>query len=113
MKVPILIICLGVMIAGCKKSSNPAPKTLPLTESRGVITGIYLGPCPNSECGGIEITIPTSGKSQNYMIYSSMSKIGIKDSTNFPINVNLKWRPDTSHLRVSGYITVFDVQVIN
>lgn len=112
MKTLTFIICLGVVVAGCKKTSDTTPKTRALTESSASIIGINRLPCQNVECGGIEVTINGPEQSQNFLIYSSMSALGITDSTKFPINVELKWQPDTSPLRGPNYITVSDVQVL-
>jgi len=99
MKALILIICLGLITAGCKKLNETPQKSQALTYSQGVITGINRAPCQNMECGGIEITVQDPEQSQNYLIYSSMSALGIMDSTRFPIKVNLIWQHDNSTVR--------------
>jgi hypothetical protein len=113
MKALILITCLGLAALGCKKMSQTPQKSQALVESQGVITGVSRAPCQNLQCGGIEIAIVGAEQSQNYLIYSSMSALGITDSTSFPINVNLIWQHDTSSARGNNYITVSDVRVIN
>jgi len=106
MKTLFLSLCLAVCLTGCNKNGVTPFK------SQGIITGEYFGPCYNSECGGLEITIkndPTKNPPPFYWISSSLPQLGISASTPFPINVTLNWKHDTS---TYNYIIVTQIKVI-
>jgi hypothetical protein len=112
MKTLILIFCLGLIIAGCKKGSvSPGPY-----QSQGVLTGYDLRMCPSPLCGGLLITIKND-TSKNpppfYHINSSLAQLGISESTQFPINVSLNYKPDTGIFATYNYIIVTQIKVVH
>ena len=107
MKTSMLILCLGLMIVGCKKTNE-----LPY-QSHGVITGYDTRMCPM--CGGLEITIAndtTKTPPPYYKINAGLQQLGISENTKFPINVSLNWKHDTLPLGAYHYILVSQIKVI-
>ena len=107
MKTFIIILCIGLTLAGCKKSGESPYQSL------GVITGENLGPCYTEQCGGLEITIkndPTKNPPPFYYINPTLPQLGISANTKFPINVSLTWKHDTT---ATDYIIVSNVKVLN
>jgi hypothetical protein len=110
MKTLILILCLGIIITGCKKS-NETPY-----QSIGVITGYDARMCPSPMCGGLLITLKNDTAKNPppfYHINSSLSQLGINESTKFPINVNFNYKRDTGVFVPYNYIIVSQIKVIN
>jgi hypothetical protein len=109
MKKLTLILCIGLVFAACKKT-NDGPYM-----SQGVILGYDLRECPSPLCGGLEITIK-SDTAKNpppfYHINSTLQQLGISESTKFPINVNLNYKPDTGIFKTYHYIVVTQINVI-
>jgi hypothetical protein len=110
MKAFIFILGLAVVIWGCKKTGQAQ------YQSRGVITGYDLRLCPFPLCGGMFINIHSDTAKNGlsyYKINSSLQQLGISDSTKFPINVELNWKPDTLPFSKYNYILVTKIKVIN
>lgn len=105
-----LFLLFGVLLifAACKKSGI-APYS-----SQGVILGIDRSMCPN--CGGIEISIkndPTTNPPAFYRVNSSVSTpIDLGAEPQFPINVSLDWKRDTS-VHGGYYIVVTRIKLLN
>ena len=105
MKTLIFILCLGLMVAGCKKN-NETPY-----QSQGIITGYDLRTCQT--CGGIEIIIANDTAKNPppfYDINSTLPQLGISANSKFPIDVSLNWKHDPSAL---GSIIVSQIKVTN
>ncbi|HTD97889.1 MAG TPA: hypothetical protein VK668_01315 [Mucilaginibacter sp.] len=94
MKTLVLIFCLVLLFAACKKTGIGPYK------SQGTLTGYDLGYCPT--CGGIKITIK-GDTTLFYRTNKTLAQLGISESTKFPINVSLNWHKDAS-----GYFIVVD-----
>jgi hypothetical protein len=110
MKTLILIFCLGLIIAGCKKGSvSPY-------QSQGVLTGYDLRMCPSPLCGGLLITIKndtTKNPPPFYHANQTLTQLGINESTKFPINVSLNYKPDTGIFATYNYIIVTQIKVVH
>jgi hypothetical protein len=110
MKTSLIALGLFLLIAGCKKSSvNPYHNT-------GVITGYDLRLCPSPLCGGLLITIKNDTAKNAppyYHIASTLAQLGINESTKFPINVYLDYKPDTGAYGSYGYIIVTHIKQVN
>jgi len=105
MKTLIFVFCLGLMVAGCKKTNEDH------YQSQGVITGYDLRTCQT--CGGIEIIIKndtTKNPPPFYDINSTLPQLGISANSKFPIDVSLNWKHDPS---APGSIIVSQIKVIN
>jgi hypothetical protein len=106
MKPLILMFCLSLIAIGCKKNS-PSPY-----ESQGTLIGYDNGMC--EMCGGLEIVIKNNTPKNPppyYKINSDLKQLGISDSTPFPINVSLDWKPDTLPLGAYNYIIITKIKV--
>ncbi len=107
MKRLITILYVVLIFSACKKS-NVSPYS-----SQGTLTGYDRGVCPM--CGGIEIVIKndtTTNPPSFYRINKTLTQLGIKENTSFPINVSLNWQHETG-LNGGNYITVGQIKVIN
>jgi hypothetical protein len=110
MKTLILIFCLGLIIAGCKKGSVSPYR------SQGVLTGYDLRMCPSPLCGGLLINIKndtTKKPPPYYHTNQTLTQLGISESTTFPINVSLNYKPDTGIFGTYNYIIVTQIKVIH
>lgn len=110
MKILIPILCLGLILIGCKKNNETSYNSI------GVITGYDLRLCPSPMCGGLEITINNDTAKQPppfYHINSTLSQLGISESTKFPINVNFNYKPDTGFYANYNYIIITQLKVLN
>lgn len=109
MKLPVIIFCLALLFASCKKSNeNPY-------QHQGVLTGYDPRYCPSPLCGGLLITIKNDTAKNApgyYHINSSLAQLGIKESTPFPINVNLEYKKDTGIFGTYNYIIVTKIKVV-
>ena len=109
MKSLILIFCFGLFFLSCKKSKEN------LYQSQGVLTGYDLRECPEPECGGLLITIKNDAAKNPpsyYHINSTLAQLGINESTKFPINVSLNYKPDTG-IFAAHFIIVTQIKVVN
>lgn len=109
MKKMFLLLGLGLIVFGCKKS-NPNPG-----KSQGTIIGYDLRLCPSPMCGGLEITIKDDTAKKPppfYKINSTLQQLGISENTAFPINVNLNWKHDTLPYGAYNYIVVSQVKIV-
>ena len=109
MKALIFILCLGLILAACKKNDNG------FNYSQGTITGYENGSCPTLACSGLEIKIendPSANPPPFYRINSTLSQLNINDTTKYPINVSLNWKRDTGILGTYNFITVSRLKVI-
>jgi hypothetical protein len=110
MKTLLITLSIFLLLTGCKKGSvNPY-------HSAGVITGYDLRLCPSPMCGGLLITIKND-TAKNALAYydidSTLAQLGISESTKFPINVSLDYKPDTGVYGSYGYIIVTHIKVVH
>lgn len=116
MKALFLFLGLALCFAGCKK-----PNEAPAQQSTGVLAGIDDDYCPSLACNVIKVTI-NNDTAKNppafYLTGSTLSQMGISDTTRFPIKVSLDYKPDTGYLATGLYaplhfIIVSQVKVID
>jgi hypothetical protein len=110
MRTIFILICLGVVFFGCKKSAQ-SPNW-----RQGTLIGYDPRTCASIACGGLEITIKNDTANRpalNYKINATLPQLGISEDTKFPINVNLTYKPDTGIYAAYGYILVEQIKVIN
>lgn len=113
MKLLILIISLGLILAGCKKSQVVLLQA-DYKQSHGVLTGYNSKACPEPSCGGLMINIQNDtlkNPSKLYLINQTLTHLGISENTMFPINVSLSWKRDTGVFGAFNYIIVSKIQV--
>lgn len=110
MKLILLILCFGFIIISCKKSNEI------LYQQQGVLTGYDARECASPQCGGLLITIKndtTKNPPPYYHINSTLAQLRIKESTKFPINVSLNFKPDTGIFAGYHYIIVTQIKIVN
>jgi hypothetical protein len=106
MKTLILILCVGLMFEGCKKGNQ-----LPY---QATLIGYNPRMCPTLACGGLMINIENDTlKNPSYrLINKTLLQLGIPESTKFPINIRLNWKPDTGLFGSFHYIIVSQITVV-
>lgn len=109
MKTLILIPCLILFSAGCKKV-NETPYM-----NQGAILGYDLRDCPSPLCGGLLITIKNDTAKNPPPFYhtnSGLQQLGITENSKFPINVSLNYKPDTGIFKTYHYIIITQIKIV-
>jgi hypothetical protein len=110
MRTLVLILCIGLFLAGCKKNNEGLPYS-----HQGTLTGYDARMCPSLACGGLEITVKNDTSQRPplyYRINATLAQLGISESTKFPINVSLDYTPDTGIYAKYNYILVTKIKVV-
>ena len=105
MKKLLAILCSAIALAACKKS-NVHPY-----QHDAVLTGYDMRLCPSPACGGLLLTIK-SDTPYYFHTNSTLAELGISESTKFPINVSLNYKPDTGILKTFHYIIITQIKVV-
>lgn len=90
------LLCIGLLCLSCKK--NPVVPLIGYQTNAAELMGYDMRMCPEPDCGGMIIHIDSDtskNASDNYHYNGALSKLGINDTTKFPINVTLTWKRDT------------------
>ena len=108
MKLLIFVFLLCSIFLSCKKHTEPI-------HSNAVLLGYDLRLCPSPACGGLLVTIKNDTAKippPYYHINSTLTKLGIDEHTQFPINVRLDYKPDTGIFATYHYILVTHIDVV-
>jgi len=106
MKLVVIAFSMLLCLASCQKED------MSLIHSQGVLVGLDPRMCPI--CGGLIITIkndPTPNPPASYRLNPDQSvQFKLDTSLKYPINVDLYWKRDTTH--VINYIIVRRIKAI-
>ena len=96
MKPTIAFFCVALLCLSCKK--NRVTPLIGYQTNAAELVRYNEGLCPEVFCSGMVIHIDndTSKKAlDDYLYNGTLSKLGINDTTKFPVNVTLTWKRDT------------------
>jgi len=87
----LIVLILVAFVAGCKKDSSA------VYQSQGVLLGPDMGMCPM--CGGLKVEIKndtTKNAPAFYRTNTDLTKLGLTQTLNYPVNVSLNWYHNTA-----------------
>lgn len=92
----ICLICIGMLFLSCKK--NPVTPLIGYQTNTAELIRYNMAMCNLLPCSGMIIHIDndtSKNAPDDYLYNGTLSKLGINDTTKFPINVTLTWKRDT------------------
>ncbi|HZX59994.1 MAG TPA: hypothetical protein VFE54_14765 [Mucilaginibacter sp.] len=110
MKILLVVLCMAVTVAGCKKGTvKPGP-------SNATLIGYDLRKCSSPACGGLLVTLKNDTAKNPppfYHINETLEQLGLGIGSNpkFPIDVNLSYRPDTGIFATYHYIIITHIEL--
>lgn len=108
MKYSFIAFCFCLGIIGCTKNNSTYYK------NQGVLMGYDQRLCPSPACGGILITIKNDtaiNPPPFYHVNTSLTHLGISETTKFPINVSFDYLPDTGRYAAYNYIIITQIKL--